>query len=139
LSSACSGGDTFGRAGRVADFNRDGILDLAVVNQGTVSILLGNGDGSFQAPQSYFASPSGAGSLAVGDFNGDGALDLAAASPGSAPDSILSTVSILLGNGDRSFQAAQSYLVGIDGGSVAVADFNGDRILDLAVANCRAS
>src|SRR5437763_977809 len=65
-----------------ADFNGDGRLDLAVVNNngyvnnGTVSVLLGNADGTFQPART---SPTGAGpvSLAVGDFNGDGKLDLA--------------------------------------------------------------
>src|ERR1035437_8509611 len=63
----------------VGDFNGDGKLDLAVDNAGspgTVSVLLGNGDGTFQAP---INSPTGTSSrsLVVGDFNGDGKLDLA--------------------------------------------------------------
>lgn len=78
----------------VRDFNRDGILDLAVVyGYGMVNLLLGNGDGTFQAPQSY---PSGypSVSVAVEDFNGDGYPDLAVANP-----DYTSTVTILLNDG----------------------------------------
>jgi hypothetical protein len=121
----------------VADFNRDGTPDLAVANQGTtldhqgtVSILLGAGDGTFQAAQSYtVTSGSGCRSIAVGDFAGDGHLDLALASYGS------NTLNILMGNGDGTFGAAQSYATGLYPASVAVADFNGDGKLDLVVAN----
>jgi hypothetical protein len=110
----------------VGDFNGDGRLDLAVANDyaggSSVTVLLGNGDGSFQAPKSY---PTwGATAVAVGDFNKDGHLDLAVAGPGPQ-------VSIFLGNGDGAFQAAQGYLAG--GGSLAVGDFNGDGFPDLAV------
>src|SRR5258708_34943123 len=89
----------------VAELNGDGALDIAVANNqfaGSVSVLLGNGDGSFQAAQSYDVgvNPS---SVAVGDFNGDGMLDLAVANFYS------NNVSVLLGNGDGSFQAAQSF------------------------------
>jgi FG-GAP-like repeat len=126
----------------VADFNGDGIPDLAVASQGTypdykgtVSILLGNGDGTFQAAQSYavgagFRRPS----LTVGDFNGDGTPDLAVASFGTSPD-YQGTVSVLLGNGDGTFQAAQTYAAGSYASSVAVGDFNADGSLDLAVGN----
>jgi hypothetical protein len=64
----------------VADFNGDGFPDVAVANggSGTVSILLGNGDGTFQGAQNYGAGPSPA-SIATGDFNGDGFPDLAVA------------------------------------------------------------
>jgi hypothetical protein len=124
----------------VGDFNGDGIPDLALVNQtydlsvpGTVSILLGNGDGTFQAAQNYGAGIRPA-SVAVGDFNGDGILDLAVANRGIYPDFANSSVSILLGNGDGTFQTAQSYAIGYAPTSVAVADFNGDGIPDLALA-----
>jgi hypothetical protein len=68
-------------------------------------------------------------SLAVGDFNGDGLPDLAVANQNS------SNVSVLLGMGDGSFQAAVSFAAGRFPSSLAVCDFNGDGVLDLAVTN----
>src|SRR6185436_8685030 len=86
------------RAVAVGDFNRDGILDLAVTNEtdNTVSILLGNGVGSFGAKADFGVGrlPQ---SVEVGDFNRDGKLDLAV---GNFNDL---TVSILLGNGAGAF------------------------------------
>jgi hypothetical protein len=123
------------------DFTGDGVDDLAVASWGnqTVSVLPGNADGSFQPAVS---SPAGnyPTSLAVGDFNGDGKLDLVTGDPsyGSAAD-----VSVLLGNGDGSFQAPAAIDINYYGywgyadgaGSVAVGDFNGDGKLDLGVVS----
>lgn len=111
-----------------ADFNGDGRLDLAVANlsSNTVSILLGNADGTFQPAQTY-ATGMGPASLAVGDFNGDGKLDIATANEGN------NTVSVLLGNGDGTFQAVKSYAVGSQPVSVAVGNFDGK--LDIVTAN----
>ena len=69
-------------------------------------------------------------SVAVGDFNGDGKPDLATANSFD-----LGNASVLLGNGDGSFQAAQDFGAGLRPLSVAVGDFNGDGRPDLAVAN----
>ena len=121
----------------VADFNGDGILDLALANPfnsgGTVSVLLGNGDGSFQAAQVYAVDPNPVAVVAA-DLNGDGVTDLVVACAGGAANPG-STVDVLLGNGDGTFQAAQSYAAGPSPSFVAVADFNGDGIPDLAVAD----
>ncbi len=120
----------------VGDFNGDGVPDVAVLNldPGTVSVLLGNGDGTFQPAVNYaVGTKAGSLSVAVGDFNGDGNLDLVVANGitfGQAP-----SVSVLLGNGDGTFQPAVTYDAGRFPASVAVGDFNGDGILDLAVAD----
>ncbi|MBV8269011.1 MAG: VCBS repeat-containing protein, partial [Planctomycetaceae bacterium] len=81
------------------DFRGDGRTDLAVANQGSddVSVLLGNGDGTFQKAVQY-ATGTGPDALVAGDFRGDGRTDLAVANQGS------NDVSVLLGNGDGTFQ-----------------------------------
>src|SRR5437773_2102656 len=125
----------------VGDFNRDGVPDLAVANRNsgdigrdTGSVLLGNGDGTFQAP-AFFAVGGGAASVVVDDFNGDGVPDLALASPGyTTHHESYSLVSVLLGNGDGTFQAARTFYAGGIPSSVAAGDFNGDGKVDLAVA-----
>jgi hypothetical protein len=118
-----------------ADFNGDGNLDLAVTDRGdnTVSILPGNGDGSFQAPVPYPVAGIGSFSVTVGDFNNDGIPDLAVANRGFGADP--GSVSVLLGNGDGSFQDAVTYTAGPNPWSITTADFNGDGNLDLAVAD----
>jgi hypothetical protein len=110
-----------------ADFNGDGKLDLAVVDStsNSVSILLGNGDGTFQPPQDYATAP-GPNAVAAADFNMDGNMDLAVASSDS------NVVSILLGNGDGTFQPHVRQPVARPG-SLSAADLNGDGKPDLAV------
>ncbi len=129
----------------VGDFNGDGRADLAVANNGnnTVTILLGNRDGTFtQAANSPMKVGTSPYSIVVGDFNGDGIPDLAAANacgngPTCAASSYKGTVTILLGNGDGTFTAASKgpAPVGTWPISIAAGDFNGDGIPDLAVTN----
>ena len=113
-----------------ADFNNDGRLDLAVANSTSdnVSVLLGNGNGTFQAAKNSAAGDNPL-SIAVGDFNADGKLDLAAANGGTTG------VSVMRGNGDGTFQAPSTIDIGSDPRSVAVGDFNGDGKLDIAATS----
>lgn len=106
----------------VADFNRDGVLDVAIPDYPTnVDVFLGHGDGTFDPPVAYSSSLGGNGLIAA-DINGDGTLDL-----------ISDFVEVLLGNDNGSFTDAGGVNVGIVGsGNFAVADLNGDGFLDVA-------
>jgi len=111
-----------------ADLNADGKLDLVISNEfsNSVSVLLGNGDGTFQPAVSY---PVGANPIAVsiGDFAGDGKLDIFTVNGNSS-------VSVLLGNGDGTFQSqVATNIVTNQPSDVTVGDFNGDGKLDLAM------
>src|SRR2546426_1098685 len=118
----------------LGDVNGDGKLDLLVANANSnnLTVLLGNGDGTFTAaagsPVAVGSSPS---SVALGDMNGDGKLDLLTANSGS------NNVTVLLGNGDGTFTAAPGSPVSVGGGpySVVLGDVNGDGKLDLLLAN----
>jgi hypothetical protein len=128
----------------VADVNGDGKPDLLVANGccsaeiagGVVGVLLGNGDGTFQAVQSYYSGGYLASSIAVGDVNGDGKPDLIVADGRTNSYDVTGLVGVLLGNGDGTFQTAQTYYSGgLQAISVAVGDVNGDGKLDLIVGN----
>ena len=112
------------------DFNGDGRTDLAVANDGSndVSVLLGNGDGTFQ-DQVWYAAGIWPSAVVAGDFNGDGRTDLAVANKDS------NDVSVLLGNGDGTFRGQVRYVAGLGPSAVVAGDFNGDGRTDLAVAN----
>jgi hypothetical protein len=122
----------------VADVNGDGIPDLLVANQcsdsectqdGSIAVMLGNGDGTFQTAVTYDSGGHCPTSIAVGDLNGDGNLDLAITEGAK--------VGVMLGNGDGTFQAAVMYGSGgyNSAWSAVVADVNGDGNLDVLVAN----
>ena len=124
----------------IGDFNGDGKSDIALISRisSSVSVLLGNGDGTFQIPKSTNISTGQlADSLAIGDFNGDGKLDIATTV--SLPQIGLRAVAVLLGNGDGTFQAPVNYDVGSGAQFAAVADFNSDGKLDIAVADFNAN
>ncbi len=117
------------------DFNGDGKIDLAVGNAGSnnVSILLGNGDGTFKAAMN---SPAGTSpqQMAAGDFNGDGKLDLVIINSGDGA-AVLGVLNILLGKGDGTFQAPATIAADKYPAQLAVADFNEDKNLDLVVGD----
>jgi len=121
----------------VADFNRDGKLDIALFSTeynatSLLSILFGNGDGSFQSPTAYTLNFGSQTQLFVGDLNRDGSLDLVF---DDASGDSNAGVYIAFGNADGTFNIPQR-VVTLGGLEVrAVADLNGDGKLDLAVAN----
>jgi FG-GAP-like repeat/Abnormal spindle-like microcephaly-assoc'd, ASPM-SPD-2-Hydin len=107
---------------QTADFNGDGKLDLAIANGQIIDIRLGNGDGTFGAPQPITFNAL-VGNPAIGDFNQDGILDLAVPAA--------SYVFVCLGNGDGTFQTPVLYDAPFSGYSAAAADVNGDGKLDI--------
>ena len=136
-----------------ADINADGKVDLVVVNgcgsgitclmEGSVAVLLGNGDGTFQPAVKYLSGGWNASSVAVADVNGDNKLDIVVANecttratfcPGQA------SIGVLMGNGDGTFQPVATYSSGgWNANSVIVGEVNADGKPDILVANGCAS
>ena len=130
----------------IADLNGDGVPDIVVENwwnpndlHGAVDVLLGNGDGTFRPAVTYETAGAPNYSVVLADVNGDGKIDIIVAS--CAPNSGTcgssdGVVSVLLGNGNGTFQTAVSYDSGAATGvGLAVADVNGDGKPDLIVTN----
>jgi hypothetical protein len=116
--------------------NGQPILDLAVVNQGdsTVSIFIGNGDGSFKVPTAYGTGAAPV-YVATGDFNGDGILDLAVANNTDNTVSILFGQAGTNGKANGTFGTRSDWEAGAGPTSIAVADYNLDGIQDLAITD----
>jgi hypothetical protein len=131
-------GGQFAASVAVADLNGDGKLDVVVANanSNTVGVLLGNGDGTFQAPVIYAAGGRVPVAVVVADVNADGRPDLVLANIcASASNCAIGVIGVLLGNGDGTFQRAVTYGSGVQLSSVAVADLNGDGRLDIVATN----
>jgi hypothetical protein len=112
-----------------ADFNGDGYQDLAVTNENdnTVSVLLGNGDGTLRAQKTYSVGTQ-VEFVATGDLNLDGKQDIVVANYADQ------NVGVLLGNGDGTFKPQVTYSVGGPDSGLAIADLNGDGIPDIVAS-----
>jgi FG-GAP-like repeat len=145
-----SSGENLPNAVALADINGDGHLDILVTNHysgdhgdqdGSLAVLLGNGDGTFQTAVTY--DPGGAASgLAIADLNGDGKLDAVVTesncgfcnNQGPSP-----ALAVFAGNGDGTFQSAVRFAASADAVSVVAADLNGGGLPDLVVGNASPS
>jgi hypothetical protein len=132
LPSGAIGGATI--AGAVGDFNGDGKLDLVVTDSSDEAayLYLGNGDGTFQAPATI-AAGNFPNAVAAADVNTDGHLDIVTTGGGGSVGPYGSCISVILGNGNGTFQTQMSYATYADPTAITLADFNGDHNLDAAV------
>jgi hypothetical protein len=108
----------------VADFNHDGLLDLAVTTQNELLVFLGKGDGTFEIPAPYTNTALFTNSVAVGEFNGDGKPDIVVGTAGG--------VLFYAGNGDGTFQPPLNTPTSLNLITITAGDFDDDGLLDLA-------
>jgi len=141
-----NGSSESGQSLTVADLNGDGIPDIAVTVRpfcspgckGLVSVLLGNGDGTFQEPTRYGPLDYNTGGIVAADLMNRGIFDLAVTNAGrcpAGPDSCEGSVSVLIGNRDGSFQDPRNFRTK-GCGLITVGDFNGDGDVDVALTSC---
>jgi hypothetical protein len=118
----------------IGDLNGDGKPDVAVTDfdSNQVSILLGNGDGTFKS-QSIFAAGKGPASIALADFAGTGHLSIVLTTQNYSVDG--NGVQVYLGNGDGTFTFYQGLATGSSPSYLTVGDFNGDGVPDIAVVD----
>jgi hypothetical protein len=136
-----------GQSVAVGDLNGDGFPDLVVsswyYNNGPSAVLLGKGDGTFQAVTSTLPNPeAGISAVVLADLNGDGKLDAVLGNPGAEPGEAPGSISVAYGNGDGTFGTAINYnatIVGDAVDDVAVGDLNGDGVLDLIAVDSPAT
>ncbi len=125
----------------IADLNSDGHPDVAAANRGSspeedgyVSVFLGNGDGTLSA-QLRFNTGNNPSSIAIADLDADGRLDVATCNSGDDPDFDSNTITVLLGNGDGTFRETPELNVGQDPAAIAIADLDGNGVLDMVTAD----
>jgi hypothetical protein len=136
-------GGSYANSVAVADVNGDGKPDVLVAHgvnscdpycggDGSVGVLLGNGDGTLRPASTYDSGGIGAQSVVVEDLDADGIGDLVVANDCGGVKDCSAAVAILLGNGDGTFRAPMLYVSGMGGATaVAVADVNGDHRPDI--------
>jgi hypothetical protein len=117
----------------VSDFRGNGKQDI-VANAGDLSVLLGNGDGTFQGRVRLNTGGNVVTAFAVGDFTGDGKPDIVTSNAGD-PSFDVPSLGVLAGNGDGTFQAPSTIAVGEAASALAAGDFRGDGKLDVALAS----
>lgn len=127
----------------VGDLNADGKADLVLTDaagesngDGSVAVLLGNGDGTFQPAVLYDSGGIEPGWLAIADVNGDGIPDLIVANSFASGNDAVGSVGVLFGNGNGTFQPVVTYAAGGIPTGIAVGDLNGDGQPDIVVTTC---
>jgi len=139
MSGKLQPGRNYGTGGALAslavgDFDGDGKLDIAGADfiDGTVSLFLGNGDGTFRDAQVFSSAPGGASAIVAADFDNDGRVDLGII---GWPNGLY----VLINTGDGQFLPPTVYVLSDDAWSITAADLNDDGNLDLIIPHAVAS